>query len=180
MARSFPSLHPVSTFVGRKLGVLVSDDTNAKILGELRKAAKKAGAVVEIIAPTVGGTTSTDPGPYPADHQLDGAPSVLFDAVAVIPGPDGAAALCAHAPALDFLRDAHAHCKFIAFGDDASVLLTAAGVAEVLDDGYVALDARPATAASFLASSASLRFWDREATLNWRQAQAAASAAIDD
>ena len=55
------------------------------------------------------------------------------------------------------------------FGDDASELLTAAGVADLIDDGYVTLDAKPASATSFLHACTALRFWDREPTLNWRQ-----------
>lgn len=153
-------------------GVLVTDGSDSKVLAGLRKAAKKAGALVEVIAPTVGVVAMTDGSSQPADGQLDGAPSVLFDAVAVIPSAQGAALLSAHAPALDFLRDAHAHCKFVGFGQDAGVLFTAAGLADLFDDGYVELDGKPATAGTFLESCGQLRFWDREPTVNWRQAEA--------
>ena len=140
------------------------------------EAAKKAGAVVELVAPTIGGVTATDGALRPVRGQVDGTPSVLFDAVVVIPGEQGAVELSTYAPALDFLRDAHAHCKFIALGPDAGELLSAAGLADLVDGGYVALDGKPATTtASFIASCADLRFWDREPTVNWRRTVAASS-----
>ncbi len=165
--------NPAATFSGRKLGVLVTDGTDAKLLSGILKAAKKAGAVVELVAPTISGITATDGTLQPVHGQVDGTPSVLFDAVAVIPGEQGAVDLSTHAPALDFLRDAHAHCKFIALGPEAGELLRAAGLTDLVDDGYVALDAKPATTTSFIATCADLRFWDREPTVNWRQAVAA-------
>ena len=39
------------TFAGRKLGVLVTDGTDATLLEALRKAATNEGALVELIAP---------------------------------------------------------------------------------------------------------------------------------
>jgi hypothetical protein len=81
-------------------------------------------------------------GHHPADQKVDGGPSVLYDAVAVLVSDDGAALLGAHAPALDFVRDAHAHCKFVGYGGAALALFEAAGLADQLDEGYVELDGR--------------------------------------
>ena len=51
---------------------------------------------------------------------------------------DGAA-LATDAAAKDFVTDAHAHCKFIGHVDRRRTV-QAAGVADLIDDGYVALD----------------------------------------
>jgi catalase len=156
---------PPATFEGRKMGVVVTDGTDAKLLDTLLSAVKKAGAVAELIAPKVGGVTTSDGVLRPAGQKIDGAPSVLYDAVAIVPSADGAALLAGHAPALDFVRDAHAHCKFIGYGGDAASLFDAAGVSDKIDDGYVALDAKRATVAAFVTACADLRLWEREATV---------------
>ncbi len=48
--------------------------------------------------------------------------------------------LATDAAAKDFVTDAHAHCKFIGHTSEPQALLDAAGVADLIDDGYVALD----------------------------------------
>ena len=44
----------------------------------------KEKALVELIAPKVGGVTASDGSWIEAQHMIDGGPSVLFDAVAVL------------------------------------------------------------------------------------------------
>ena len=86
----------------------------------------------------------------PATAQLAGArearggPSVLFDAVAILASDEGIAELADHPAARDFVADAHAHRKFIAYTAAAAPLLEKAGVADQLDEGYIALDKRAA------------------------------------
>ena len=128
------------SFAGRKIGVLVTDGTDAALLGSLRKAASAEGTLVELVAPQIGGVVLSDGQLLPAHHKIDGGPSVLFDAVVLMPSTDGAEVLAAHAPAKDFVTDAHAHCKYVGHTPSAQALLAAAGVADELDDGYVALD----------------------------------------
>lgn len=63
------------------------------MLADLEAAVATEGASVELIAPTVGGVTLSDGTIKPAHHKIDGGPSVLFDAVAVIPSEEGILAL---------------------------------------------------------------------------------------
>jgi catalase len=155
------------TFEGRKLGVLASDDTDAAVLASIQAAVKAAGATMELIAPTIGGITTSDGKLHPAKQKIDGGPSVLYDAIAVIPSADGAAWLAAHSPALDFVRDAHAHCKFVAYTDSSAALFDAAGLTAQFDAGYVRVDAKRAGANAFIDACASLRFWEREPATRW-------------
>jgi catalase len=155
------------TFEGRKLGVLATDDTDAQVLASIRAAVKAAGATMELIAPTIGGVTTSDGKLHPAQQKIDGGPSVLYDAIAVVASADGAAWLAIHAPALDFVRDAHAHCKFVAYTDSSRALFDAAGLTDKFDDGYAQLTSKRAAANSFLDMCASLRFWDREPATRW-------------
>jgi catalase len=158
-------------FAGRKIGVLVTDGTDAKLLQALRKAATAEGALVELVAPWIGGVTTSDGELVPAHQKVDGGPSVLYDAIAVLPSADGAAALAQDPAAKDFVTDAHAHGKFVAYHPDAVPLLQAAGVATDLDDGYIALDKRDAPA-TFIERCRALRFWDRAVPAGHRGALA--------
>jgi len=153
------------TFTGRKLGILVTDGADAKLLTALIEAVEKIGAVYEIVAPHIGGVVLDDGVMQPAAQKIDGGPSVLFDAVAVVASETGAADLAADAAARDFVSDAFAHCKFIGFTDAAMPLLEKAGVAEALDEACIRLAAAK-DAAAFVAACAQLRHWPRELTVD--------------
>ena len=152
-------LNPPNTFRGRKLGVLVTDGADAKLFSALRKAFEGEGAIVEVVAPFVGGVTLSDGSALPAKQKVNGGPSVLYDAVAVLASEEGTKLLMGEATAKDFVSDAFAHCKFIAFVDEAKPLLAKAGAEE--DRGCIAL-AKASDAQAFLKLCADLRCWERE------------------
>src|SRR4029079_15203931 len=106
-------------FEGRKLGILITEGTDAAILNALKAAVAKAGATFEIIAPTVTGAGASDGSWIDADQMIDGGPSVLYDAVALLPAADAVADLVLESSARDFVADAFAHCKFIGYVDAA-------------------------------------------------------------
>ena len=149
-------------FRGRKIGVLITDDTDAALLTALRNTATNEGAQVELIAPRIGGVVTSDGKLLPAHQRIDGGPSVLYDAVAILASAEGAAALTTNPAAKDFITDAHAHAKYIAYTPTAIPLLEAAGIADKLDDGYITLDTNTAIA-TFLEHCRNLRFWQRNA-----------------
>jgi catalase len=146
-------------FEGRKLGILVTDGTDAALLNALQAAVTKAGALTEIIAPAVGGVKASDGSWIEAQQMIDGGPSVLYDAVAVLPSESGAARLLQHAPARDFVADAFQHCKFIGHSAAAKPLLDKAGVQP--DAGIVPLTGKK-DVDSFVGALGALRLWDRE------------------
>jgi catalase len=148
-------------FEGRKLGILVTDGTDAKLLKALQMALTEQNAVFELIAPRVGGITVNDGNFIAADHMVDGGPSVLFDAVALLPSADDIHELVKDSSAREFVADAFAHCKFIGYVAAAEPLLAAAGISNNLDGGCIVLAAaRDAT--SFVAELGKLRVWSRE------------------
>jgi catalase len=153
-----------ASFAGRKLGVLVSNGCDGKLLKALQAAVTKEGATMELIAPKVGGVEADDGTTMPARHMIDGGPSVLFDAVALLLSQEGAERLTHEAAARDFVADAFAHCKFIGFTAAAVPLLAKAGVAPDADEGLIALDARAAIP-KFIESCRKLRLWAREAAV---------------
>lgn len=149
-------------FRGRKLGIFVAEGGNASTVAALKKAAKDAGAMCEIIAPHVAGAKLSDGKMIEADEKIDGAPSVVYDAVAIILGDKSGQNYARDKPSQDFVSDAFAHAKFIAFTDAAMPLFAAVGIEDRLDEGCVKLD-NDKQAAEFIETCGKLRFWDREA-----------------
>ena len=74
-----------------------------------------------------------------ADQMLDGGPSVLYDAVALLLAEEAMPDLLQESAARDFVADAFAHCKFIGYVEAAKPLFEKAGIADSLDEGVVAL-----------------------------------------
>lgn len=141
---------------GRKVGVLVTDGADGAVVKAVQDAAKAAGAAVEIIAPKRGGAKLKDGSTLKADHQLAGAPSVLFDAVALVLSADGCKQLLTEGAAIDFAKDAFGHLKAIGHTPEAQPLLDKAGVEG--DAGMIDLS----TGADAFIKPAATRQWDRE------------------
>jgi len=150
------------TFEGRKVGVLCDDGVDAAMLDALETALAAEGATFELVAPKVGGFTTADGTLVAANQKFGGGPSVLYDAIVLLTGAAGAATIEEDAAAVQFVKDAHTHRKFIGYVDAAMPLLEAAGIADRLDGGVVALDG-PSAVDGFIAQCRELRFWDREA-----------------
>ncbi|HET6526869.1 catalase [Sphingopyxis sp.] len=153
------------TFAGRKLGILLSDGADSRLFKALTKAVDSEGALFEVVAPKIGGVTLSDGTTVAARHKIDGGPSVLFDAVAILVSEEGAALLAGDAAAKDFATDAFAHCKFIGHSPEAQGLFAAAGLADSLDEACIAL-AKPGDAAGFVERCRALRHWPREAAVD--------------
>ena len=148
-------------FEGRKLGILVTDGADASLFKELVAQITAHKATFEVIAPKVGGVELSDGKWIAADQMIDGGPSVLYDAVALLPSANGIADLVKEAAARDFVADAFAHCKFIGYVEDALPLMQKAGIADALDEGVIGLKG-PKDAASFIEELGKLRVWARE------------------
>ena len=149
---------------GRKVGALVTDGTDAGLLSALRQAVEAEGATLELVAPKVGGITASDGKAMPAQQKVNGGPSVLYDAVAVLPSAEGAMLLAKEATARDFVNDAFAHAKFIAYAGTAKPLLERAGLTE-MDGGFFALNG-PGDVKGFVQACGKMRFWEREASVH--------------
>jgi len=150
-----------TSFSGRKLGILLSDGADAGLFNGLVDALDKIEALYEVIAPKIGGVKLSDGTLVAAKHKIDGGPSVLFDAVAVVVADKGAALLASDAATQDFVRDAFGHCKYIGLTKAAQPIFVNAGIADLLDDACLAL-ASANDAAAFVDAIAALRFWPRE------------------
>ncbi len=153
-------LNGPKTFAGRKVGALVTNGTDGAILDALKTALVAEGAELEIIAPTIGGIVTSNGTQVAANQKIGGGPSVVYDAVAVLPSAEGVADLLKNKSAIDFVSDAYAHLKFIATVSHASPLLKKAGIDEV-DDGIIEIGAG-ASVQKFVKACRQLRLWARE------------------
>jgi catalase len=155
--------NPPGTFAGRRFGALVCDGADAKTIRALRRAVDAASAKLAFIAPTIDGISDSDGTTIAVDETIDGGPSVLFDAVAIVLTAEGASQLAQEPSAADFVTDAHTHAKFVGVGPHATTLLDAAGVDESKrDGGYLELGNTNKSSSDLLTACADLRFWDRE------------------
>ena len=102
------------------------------------------------------GIVLSDGSKLPADEKLEGAPSVLFDGIALILSAEGASALANRKAAVDFVSDAFAHCKVIGHTVGAASLLKRAGVEK--DQFVIELGTSPEALFDKLAA----RHWERE------------------
>ena len=152
------------SFAGRKVGVLVTDGTDGDALDALadRRSAPRE-PCWSSSPPRSAGSPRRTATRLTAHQSVDGGPSVLYDAVALLPSAEGAAALAGNAAAKDFVTDAHAHCKFIGHNEAARALFDATGLSELVDDGYLAID--NGDAAKFVETCRALRFWERESAV---------------
>jgi catalase len=146
------------TLQGRKVGALIGDGFDASLVAKLRAAVTKEGAMFELVAPKVGTTLAADGSQHKADHMVPGGPSVIFDAVVVIPGAAALPALLGNPAAIDWVSDAFAHCKVIGIVASASSLLDAARVKP--DAGVIDLAGKGV--AAFIETAKRGRIWSRE------------------
>jgi catalase len=137
------------------------DGADAKTLRMLRKAAEAEGMTMSIVAPTVEGVVDSEGGAVHVAEKIDGGPSVLFDAVAVVLATDRADEIAALPGAKDFVSDAHAHQKYVAYTDAAAALFAAAAVDHESGPGYRRLDGTRKTADDFVQTCRQVRAWDR-------------------
>ncbi len=149
------------SFKGRKLGIFISEGADSAILQQLCQAAASEGATVEIVGTHVGMILTSDGTAVEAQEMIKGAPSVLYDAVALILSEKEAASLAALPEARDFVTDAFAHKKFIAHTVGALPLLKASGIKSQTDAGVLTLSTQEDTS-SFLRQCTKIRFWDRD------------------
>lgn len=153
-----------NSFAGRKLGALVTDGVDIAIVEGLKAALEKEGAQIEFIAPHIAGVEASDGTWIEAQQKIDGGPSVLYDAVAILVSDDGAKSLAKMPPSRDFVADAFAHCKFIAYTKEAETMFEKAGILSELDKGCQQIT-KKSDAKSFVETCRQIRFWERESKL---------------
>jgi catalase len=146
------------TLRGRKIGILLAAGFDPKLKASLTASIDTEGATVATIGPRIGGVVDSSGKKHPVDLALSGAPSILFDAVAVLAGGAGDEMLSSTPDAVGFLMDAHRHLKAIALSG-VPKLSSKAGVGK--SPGVTeALGAKEISA--FLATARNGKVWERD------------------
>jgi catalase len=155
-------LNGPDSFAGRVMGVMVSDGFDGTLLDRLTGAVTAVGGKVKLVAPRITGAHDDAGALREAQFSIVGGPSVLFDAVTVLLGPDDDEETVLMPQAQAFVRDAFAHGKFIGHAL-ARPLFQAAGLADKLDEGCfdLGLVDDGDTMGDFLTACAKLRHWSR-------------------
>jgi catalase len=149
------------SFKGRKVGALLTDGFDGAMLDALKQSLDAEGAMLEVIAPMIGKVTSSSGATITPNQKIGGGPSILYDAVVILPSAAGASQLAKNPAAKQFAVDAFTHLKFIGYAEEAKPLFQKAGLLEDLDSGCISLSG-PKTASTFVNECRSLRFWARE------------------
>lgn len=143
------------TLEGRKVGILVAEDSNAEMLEKYKAAIKAEKATPFVVAPKLSVTLNNGER-LDADGQLAGSPSVMFDAVVSIIMPEQAKKLAKDSACIAWFNDAYAHLKAIAYcGATDEFILTPQHIEK--DASVVALK----DVATFI-EKAKTREWERE------------------
>ena len=114
----------------------------------------------ELIAPAVGGITTSDGGNRRRPPERRRRPLGAVRAIGCSLGRRRRIA-GGGSGRPDFVTDAHAHAKFIGYGSDAEPLFAATGLSALADEGYLSLGAR--SAAAFVEACRALRLWSARA-----------------
>eukprot|EP00903_Cladosiphon_okamuranus_P003765 g3763.t1 len=147
---------------GRKIGIIVTEDTDAGLLTAIEKGAESEGAMIEIVTPKISGVTLSDGSKRKGDQKIDGGPSVLYDVVVILASENAAGTLKSMPAFRDFVTDAYAHKKFIGYSPAAKSLVSGITMADDLESDEAILPVEDEnTAKSFLQAARALRHWSR-------------------
>ncbi|MBV8802359.1 MAG: catalase [Gammaproteobacteria bacterium] len=150
-------------FMGRKIGIFLSDGANADFYSAFTNQLEKDKIQFEIIAPAVGGVKLNNSQFINAHHNIQGGPSVLFDAIVLLVSQKVLQQLLNEPTLRDFISDAFNHFKFIGYVTEALPLMEKAGISQI-DDGCILIQDKKSLK-QFLNKCKNLRFWQREETL---------------
>ncbi len=128
------------SFAGRTIGVLTTDGIDSQSLEKLSQAAKAEGAMIKIIAPHISGVKTSDGKTYKVNEKIEGGPSVLFDAIAVLTTTKDVQMLLKNSAAREFVADALSHRKFVGYNEAATPLLEQVNAMQVHSTQLIQLD----------------------------------------
>ncbi|MBA3815839.1 MAG: catalase [Parachlamydiaceae bacterium] len=158
------ALNPPKTFEGRKVGIIITDGLNDDLFEALKTKIDTEKASFEIISFTVGGVKTASGKQVAADQRLEGAPSVLYDAIVILATTAGTALLSKHPAARQFVNDAFTHLKFIGYLSDSKPFFERLGLTSELDKGCIELR-ESHDVVKFMDACKNIRFWERESVV---------------
>ena len=154
----------------RIVAMLVANGATGAPLVAVQTALLTAGAVVCVIAPSLGAVQTTDNKALEAIATLENSPPVLFDALVLPDGDAGVATLGRHGQVMEFISNQYRHGKTLLVLGRSNSLLAQAGIEKALASGashagivIADSDNVDAAAKEFIAAIAKHRHAEREA-----------------
>jgi catalase len=117
----------------RRVALLVADGIDGNAALAIHRALAAEGAVSRFVGITMGRVNADGGDPIEVEVSMEGAPSVVWDAMIVVDG--GGEALAQSGHALEFLKDQYRHCKPILLLGSAKMLLESARIDPALPSG---------------------------------------------
>ncbi|MEO8377176.1 MAG: catalase, partial [Candidatus Sumerlaeota bacterium] len=162
---------PADTIKSRKIAIMIANGVDDKALKTVKSALEAAGAVTQLIAPTLGAVKGNSGAMWKPDQSFLNAASVLFDALFIPGGAASANTLAREANAIHFVNETYRHCKAISADREGAEFLMRTQVGVALQAGKES-DAKKlakagliicGTAQDFVEAIAKHRFWNYEA-----------------
>ena len=147
-------------FAGRTVGILVTDGVDSAVLNSLLEALKQEKAAAKLIAPQIGGVIASDGKSIAADEKIGGGPSVLYDAIAILPSQKGVGLFDEDPAIREFISDALSHHKFVAYNQHAITFLEKMAIPKNQRSQLVFLKQADSSQA-FLEHCRNLRSWEK-------------------
>ncbi|ROH99748.1 catalase [Chryseobacterium daecheongense] len=119
------------TIKSRKIGFIMGNGADAEAITTLKNKLEEAGAVVEIIAPSLAPVKTNDGTVFIPKHSLTSTASVCFDALYIASGESSVQELLIPENkhlVLHFINEAYKHCKAIYFGAETDMLYKSSNV----------------------------------------------------
>lgn len=151
------------TIKSRKVAALIADGFDGAKVQAMKEALLKEGASLKTVAPRLGTILTGDGKAVAADFSFLTSASVLFDAVYIPDGVESVEVLAANGDAINFVNEAHKHCKAICSTGDTSAFLSQTSAGSNTEDEAVILADKVGEAfPKFRKALANHRNWDRE------------------
>ena len=139
---------------------LVTEGVEQRFTRRAQESARQGGCGAEFIAPTIAGVKASDGSLIEANQKIDGGPSVLYDAVALLVSEQGADVLAnSRQPAISSPMRLRIRSSSLTPKQRSRFCTNVLG-ADKLDDGFIEIGGAK-DIAKFIQECRKLRFWDR-------------------
>ena len=119
----------------RRIALIVANGVDGAAALALHRALSDLGGVPRFVGVKLGRVQSENSEPIEIEVSMEAAPSVLWDAVAILDGRRSVDELARSGHAIEFLKDQYRHCKPILLMGKAESLIDKAGIPHALPSG---------------------------------------------
>ncbi|MBD64761.1 MAG: catalase HPII [Halobacteriovoraceae bacterium] len=149
-----------STLRGRKIGIIVTKNAENELLSSIQKELNNEKCQYDLILQKISEVKMDDGKTHSGDEFIDGAPSVLYDAVIVLGTKDQVKELSKEIAFRDFVNDAFFHKKFIGFNKEIESLILDLLPINETDGGMISLTHK--NISKYIKKAKELRYWERK------------------